>query len=57
MYEYSFILDIVVIIYQVSMQKYFGKFEQPTNLEHIFHPLFLYKNSSNFMFNLIQNAT
>jgi hypothetical protein len=46
------ISDIVVKIYQVSMQKYFGKFEQPANLEHIFHPLFLYRNSSKFMLNL-----
>jgi hypothetical protein len=30
----------------------FGKFKQPTNLEHTFHPLFLYRNSSNFVYDL-----
>jgi hypothetical protein len=42
---------IVMVIYQNFNVKV-GKLEQPTNLEHIFHLLFLYKNSSNFMFNL-----
>jgi hypothetical protein len=46
------IFDIVVIIYQVSVQKYFGKFEHLANLEYIFHPLFLYRSSSNFMYHL-----
>jgi hypothetical protein len=28
----------LVIIYQSFNVKYFGNFEKPTNLEHIFHP-------------------
>jgi hypothetical protein len=43
---------ILVIIYQSFNVKVFWKFEQPINLEHTFHPYFLYNNSSNFMYNL-----
>jgi hypothetical protein len=42
---------IIMIIYQNFNVKV-GKFEQPTDLEHPFHPFFLYRNSSKFMFNL-----
>jgi hypothetical protein len=41
----------LVIIYQSFNVKVL-KFEQPTNLEVTFHPLFLYRNSLNFVYNL-----
>jgi hypothetical protein len=45
---------IFVIIYQSFDVKLFWKIliTNQIYLEHIFHPLFLYTNSSKFMFNL-----
>jgi len=43
---------IIIIIYQSFNVFFKFFFEQSANLKHIFHPLFLYRNSCNFMFNL-----